>query len=164
MLPSTSDRDPEFEIGTDGYLLRRAMLGERSVPICVEYEQTGDHLSPLQREAIRQALTLPPDVLRIAAPVVLQNYEVYRLAVEDDEIMPPLADPIQVWDEVTFSYIFVPPHVDLDLHVPTFMLLAECSWDPEHGLEVRFCNGIAEESNQQGEVGWCGNSGQQVVG
>ncbi len=77
MSLSTSDRDPEFGIGTGGYLVHRAMLGERAVPICVEYEQTGDNLSPLQREAIRQALTLPP--------VVLQNYEVYREAIGDEK-------------------------------------------------------------------------------
>lgn len=130
------------------------MLGDRPVPICVEFEegQMGE-ISPLQREAIRQALALPPNVLHTAAPVVLQNYEVYRAAIGDEE-MPPLADPIQVWDEVTFSHIFVPPHEAYRLHASTFVLLAECSWDPEHGLEVPFRNGIALEADQQGSANW----------
>ena len=140
--------------GSQWMLERRAILGDRPVPLWVEFEagQEGK-LSLLQREAIRQALTLPPDVLRTAAPVVLQNYEVYREAI-GDEAMLPLADPVQVWDEVTFSSLFVPPHEAHGLHAPTFVLLAECSWEPEHGLEVPFRHGVALEADQQGSANW----------
>ncbi len=30
--------------------------------------------------------------------------------------------------------------------------MAECDWDPEHGLAVRFRNGRADPANQQGEI------------
>ncbi|WP_176727091.1 hypothetical protein [Nostoc sp. KVJ20] len=30
----------------------------------------------------------------------------------------------------------------------------ECDWDPEHGLEVRFRNGVADDADQIGEIGW----------
>lgn len=158
MPPLTSYHDAEFgPIRIEDFqwmLERRALLGDRPVPIWVEFEagQEGE-LSPLHREAIRQALALPTDVLRTTAPVVLQNYEVYRAAIGDEE-MPPLADPVQVWDQVTFSHLFVPPHEAYSLHAPTFVLLAECSWEPEHGLEVPFRNGVALESDQQGSANW----------
>ena len=134
-------------------LTQCAVLGDRRVPICVDFEQGQiGELSSLQREAIRQALALPLDVLHITAPLVLQNYDVYRDMIGDEE-MPPLANPIQVWNEVTFSYIYVPQHVEYDLHIATFELIAECSWDREHGLEVRFRNGVADDADQIGETG-----------
>lgn len=158
MPPSTLQQDPEFELMlievARGVLKCSAMLGERSVPIWVEPE-TGETNQPslLQREAIRQALSLPADVLRIAAPIVMQNYEVYREMVGDEE-MPPLSDPLQVWKKVTFSHLFVPPHSDYGLETSSFMLRAECSWDLEHGLEVRFRNGASDAASQQGDLGW----------
>ena len=149
--------DAEFGqiINEDNYwtLAQSAVLGTRRVPICVDFEQGQiGELSSLQREAIRQALALPAYVLRITAPLVLQNYDVYREMI-GDESMPPLTNPIQVWDEVIFSYIYVPPHVEYDLDIPTFELIAECDWEPEHGLEVRFRNGVADDADQIGETG-----------
>ncbi|WP_414572333.1 DUF6985 domain-containing protein [Nostoc sp. CCY 9925] len=157
MKPTSSYKDAEFGqiVIEDNHwtLEQSAVLGDRRVPICVDFEQGQiGELSSVQREAIRQALALPPDVLSITAPVVLQNYDVYREMIGEQE-MPPLANPIQVWDRVTFSYIYVPPHVEYDLDIPTFELIAECDWEPEHGLEVRFRNGVATEADQIGETG-----------
>ena len=158
MPPSTPQQNPEFELMlievAKGVLKCFAMLGDRSVPIWVEPE-TGKVNQPslLQREAIRQALSLPSDVLRITAPIVMQNYEVYREMVGDEE-MPPLSDPLQVWEQVTFSNLLVPTHSDYGLEISSFMLRAECSWDLEHGLEVRFRNGVADAASQQGDLGW----------
>ncbi|MEH2003330.1 MAG: hypothetical protein V7L00_32240 [Nostoc sp.] len=155
--PPKSYYDAEFGqiIMEDNHwtLAHCAVLGDRSVPICVDFEQGQiGELSSLQREAIRQALALSPDVLRITAPLVLQNYDVYRDMI-GDQSMPLLANPIQVWDQVTFSYIYVPPHVEYDLDIATFKLIAECDWEPEHGLEVRFRNGVADDADQIGETG-----------
>jgi hypothetical protein len=61
---------------------------------------------------------------------------------------------VQVWDQVTFSYLFVPPHAAYNLQTPIFKLFAECSWDLEHGLEVRFHNGVADAASQQGDLDW----------
>lgn len=158
MPPFTPPQDPEFELllieVAKGVIKCSALLGDRSVPIWVEPE-TGEANQPslLQREAIRQALSLPPDVLRITAPIVMQNYEVYREMV-GDEAMPPLSDPIQVWEQVIFSDLYVPPHRDYGLETSSFMLRAECSWDLEHGLEVRFRNGVADAASQQGDLSW----------
>ncbi len=52
---------------------------------------------------------------------------------------------------VTPTYFEVPLHYDVT--TPTFFLMAECDWDPEHGLVVRFRDGHADEADQQGELG-----------
>ena len=70
--------------------------------------------------------------------------------IGDDEL-PPLQSPVDVWQEVTPSYIEVPAHGSVT--TATFLLFAECGWDPEHGLVVRFRNGRADAANQQGELG-----------
>lgn len=81
---------------------------------------------------------------------LLQNYDVYRDMIGDEEL-PPLQSPVEVWETVDPVSIQMPAHHDTA--VPTFLLMAECSWDEEHGLVVRFRNGIADAANQQGELG-----------
>lgn len=147
--------DPDFgSMHFDGYewiLERCALLKGVEVPVHIEPEDADTRsLSRVQREAVQIALALPPDVLVLAAPAVVQNYEVYREMVGDQEL-PPLQAPADVWQLVEPSYIRVPPHGNIT--TPTFLLLAECDWDPEHGLVVRFRNGHADASNQQGELG-----------
>ncbi len=71
--------------------------------------------------------------------------------IGDDEDLPPLRTPADVWLSVQPSYVSVPPHHHTG--VPTFLLFAECDWDPEHGLVVRFRNGHADAASQQGELG-----------
>ena len=117
------------------------------VPIVIEDE--GGYVSPQQLEALKQALTLAPDVLEKSAPAVVQNYEVYREMIGDEE-MPPLAHPVDVWKLVTPTSIEIPLQ---DANTPTeFLLMAECDWDAEHGLAVRFRDGMADASSQQGEL------------
>jgi hypothetical protein len=68
-----------------------------------------------------------------------------------DEALLPMQAPQDVWKAVQPSYICIPEHFEVT--TPTFFLYAECDWDPEHGLVVRFRNGHADASNQQGELG-----------
>ncbi|MCC5638497.1 hypothetical protein LC593_22215 [Nostoc sp. CHAB 5844] len=68
MMKPMSYYDAEFgQIITEDHhwtLAQSAILGDRCVPICLDFEQGQiGELSSLQREAIRQALALPPDVL-----------------------------------------------------------------------------------------------------
>lgn len=147
--------DPEFgTIQIDGSLWileQQVRFNGADIPLRIEPEEgQARTLSDVQRKAVRLALALPPDVLAAAAPAVVQNYEVYREMIGDDEL-PPLQSPTDVWETVEPSYIEVPAHGTT--MTPTFLLFAECDWDPEHGLVVRFRNGHADAANQQGELG-----------
>lgn len=141
--PNSDAEDAEFPLQ---YLVT---WNGAPVPLSIEPEESGQ-VSLVQREALRLALAMPPDILELSAPAVVQNYEVYREAIGDEE-MPPLAQPVDVWKAVQPTEVIIPIHDGWP--IPTFLLYAECDWDPEHGLEVRFRNGIADESNQQGEIG-----------
>ena len=119
-----------------------------AVPIVIEDD--GGVVSPQQLEALQQALSLAPDVLEKSAPAVVQNYEVYREMIGDEE-MPPLANPVDVWKAVHPTEIVIP---FFEEETPTgFLLMAECDWDVEHGLVVRFRGGVVDASSQQGELG-----------
>lgn len=131
-------------------LEQRVVLGGQEVPIRVDGEEDEGNLSPMQRQAVRHALALGPDALEVAAPVVVQNYEVYREAL-DEEQTPQLERLVDVWKQVRIKCISVPAHHDVQNAY--FEFQAECDWDPEHGLEVRFRNGVALDANQSGETG-----------
>jgi hypothetical protein len=120
------------------------------VEVPVEIEPEADGVSPQQLEALRLLFSLTPEALEAAAPAVVQNYEVYREAIGDEEL-PPLESPTSVWSLVTPTSFQIPAHESV--LTPTFFLNAECEWDPEHGLVVRFRNGHADAADQQGELG-----------
>lgn len=120
------------------------------VEVPIEVDAEGGEMSPQQQEALRLLLSLPSDVLETSAPAVVQNYEVYREAIGDEEL-PPLENEVDVWKLVTPTSFEIPDHGNVT--TPTFFLQAECDWDPEHGLVVRFRNGQADASDQQGELG-----------
>lgn len=133
--------------GSDEWRLERTVL-LGGAPIPIEVRRDGNTLlDPLQRQAIRSALALDANALEEAALAVVQNYEVYREMIGDDE-MPPLEKPMDVWQQVRLSHISVASHREVQ-HA-YFLLHAECDWDPEHGLEVRFRDGVAIECDQEG--------------
>jgi hypothetical protein len=135
--------------GAEWTLDRHASFGLGEVPVRVESEGTSFQISLIQREAVRLALALTPDILRLSAPAVVQNYDVYQDMLGDE--LPILSVPADVWLQVSLTYINVPIHHLIT--IPTFLLFAECNWDPEHGLVVRFRHGCADAANQQGELG-----------
>ena len=127
----------------------RITFNGADIPVLVESDD--GTVSAQQLEALAQALALAPDVLELSAPAVVQNYDVYYEMIGDDDELPPLTAPMDVWKSVHPSEIIIPPHDAAT--PPSFLLMAECDWDTEHGLVVRFRNGIADESDQQGEMG-----------
>lgn len=141
--PMTSD-------GSNWTLERRVLLGAQQVPVEVEAHDDGSFDS-MQRAAVRLALALGPDALEEAAPAVVQNYEVYREAIGDEEETPQLERLADVWKMVQISRIRVPVHGEA--RHAYFLLEAECDWDEEHGLEVRYRDGLPIVANQAGESG-----------
>ena len=150
--------DEEFGLMTqqslNSWLLERTVtLGGAAIPVEIEVElqeESADFANPLLRQAIRHALALGPDALEAAAPAVVQNYEVYRDAIFDDEQTPPLENPVDVWKQLQIKTIFVPTHYDA--RHAYFLLFADCDWSPGHGLAVRFRDGEPLDSNQIGDM------------
>lgn len=146
-------RDEEFGLmtaqGGDWVLDHRVLLGGQLVAIEVELDE--EKIEPQQRQAIRHVLALGTNTLENAAPAVVQNYEVCREAIDDDEQTPPLARPMDVWRQVQIDHISVPRHYQA--RHAYFLIYAECGWDSEHGLEIRFRDGVAIEADQVGGSG-----------
>ena len=137
--------------GGDTWVLEQTLLlGSQLVAIEVERDEE-NALEPQQRQALRSLFALGSDALEQAAPAVVQNYEVFREASDDDEQTPPLDKPVDVWQQVQLDHIFVPRHYEA--RHAYFLLYATCDWDPEHGLEVRFRDGYAIEADQIGQSG-----------
>ena len=130
-------------------LERRVNFNGHSIPVEIKPEFETLAISQVQRQAVQIALNLPSDTFLLSAPVVIQNYECYEENLDETELLE-LTDPIGIWKAIEPSYISVPAHEDVI--IPTFILYAECIWDEEHGLEVRFRNGYADESDQQGRL------------
>ena len=131
--------------GCSWTLQRTASLGGASVPIEIESDEEGGFEAG-QREAVRLALALGPGALEEAAPVVAENFEEI-----DDEQTPPLERAADVWQQVRIERIRVPRHYEA--RHAYFLIDAECNWDFEHGLEVRFRDGVAIEAGQAGDTG-----------
>ena len=134
---------------------RHINFNGHEIPIKIKPEDSNTlAISDVQRQATKIALNLPTDTLLLSAPAVIQNYECYEEDFDESEL-PKLTSPIDIWNLIEPSYILVPAHSFspyYDVKIPTFILYAECIWDEEHGLEVRFRNGYADESDQQGHL------------
>ena len=135
--------------GGDWRIERAIVFAGQDVPIEVEPDEN-DNFEAGQRQAMRLALALGPDAAEEAAPSVVQNYEVYREALGEEET-PQLERLVDVWQQVRIKCIYVPRHHEAQNAY--FQIQAECDWDPEHGLWVRFRNGVAIEASQAGEIG-----------
>ena len=147
--------DPDLGImnfdGRVWILESRVRFNDRDIPLKIRPEDSDTlAISAVQRQAAKISFNLPSDSLVKSAPAVVQNYECYDEALSGEEL-PELENPVDVWRLVEPDYISIPPHYEVT--IPTFILYAECFWDEEHGLEVRFRNGYADESNQQGHLG-----------
>lgn len=147
--------DTEFGLmttqGGDTWMLEQeVVLGSQRVAIEVELDDERT-LEPQQRQALRYVLALGADALEQAAPAVVQNYEVYHEAIDDDVQLPPLKQPVDVWRQVQIDHISVPRHYEA--RHAYFLIFAACDWDREHGLEVRFRDGVAIEADQVGGSG-----------
>jgi hypothetical protein len=113
-------------------------------------------ISPVERLALRQVFSLLPETLQKATPLVVQNYEeIYNLIEEQDpeylEYLPKIENPSEIWQFVELDDFLVEKHGDIT--IPTFFLNAECEWEEEHGLMLRFRNGVVDAVGQAGDLG-----------
>jgi len=117
--------------------------------ISIETEKGSQIITPLQRSSAKIALSLPTDTLALSAPPVLHDYE--ACAVNLDEPLE-INTPVDIWKYVYLTSVEITPHESEGVVVPSFMMYGESEWDPEHGIEIRFRNGYADESDAQGHI------------
>ena len=133
-------------------LKRHTLFNGVELKIEIKPEYDTRTISPLQMAAAKIALSFPTDSLSKSAPAVLQNCEACGTDLLDDHKALDIQNPIDVWRYVSLEKIVVPPHESSGVIIPSFMVYGECLWEPEHGLEIRFRNGYADESDQQGHI------------
>lgn len=133
-------RDEEF-----GWLVSAPIsvpvFGNASLPFNVEgYED-----DPAQQDfhaAIRTFLALNHEALDEASPAAFAYYrDVADEVGEDEEDFPRIAGPGEVWDHVLFSRHDVSVQRDGPGEPVYVSVECECSWEPEHGLQLVFRGG-----------------------
>lgn len=125
------------------------VLGGRSCRFLLEgYDE--DPAPAEFHAAVRTFLAADASVLRAASDIVFAYYLDIVDGVPPQYAPPVVAGPAVVWEHVTIGdQVEVARH---GRHGPvTVSVECECSWEPEHGLELRFAGGAA--------VTWAGQYG-----
>ena len=115
------------------------VLGGKQCTLVVE-SYVGDNRPEDFHRAIANFLSIPPDVLRRAEDDLFAYYRDMADVLGDDEV-PQIATPADVWSHVQFG---AEPHFirrpdDDKVYV---LLECECDWEPEHGLQLVFKDGL----------------------
>jgi len=90
--------------------------------------------------AIEAFLALDRSALDAASGLAFEYYKVYSELIDEDAV-PVIAGPEEVWDHVTFGVEGVvrrDQHGDNEVCV---LLMSGCDWEPEHGLQMVFRRG-----------------------
>ncbi|GAB6263077.1 DUF6985 domain-containing protein [Photobacterium sp. R1] len=104
-------------------------------------------------EAISNFMGLDESLKSEIEPYVYKNYLDFKEAVGDEYCPPNILNPAGVWQYVYPSYVSVSrrPYGNKEVYV---LLLAECEWEPEHGLQIVFHKGktLNRVSDQDGHL------------
>ena len=119
---------------------------DATLPVRIDPEQRGGYVSDKQRQVYQSMMRLPAATQALMEAPVFANYVTIRDAVEDDT-MPDIAEAAQIWSHVDLRAILIPRHRTSKYSY--FFVEAECTWEPEHGLEVLFRDGAIFQVTQQ---------------
>lgn len=113
--------------------IRVPVLGGVSRTFAVEgYD---DDPSPSEfHDAIAAFLHLDEIVLHASAPSVFDYYLDVQSDVGDEEGFPSIGSPAEVWQHIAFGEVTV----GRDGAAVFVSVESECSWEPEHGLQIVF--------------------------
>ena len=132
--------DDEFE-----WLVSRPVpvhaFGDAALPFVVEgYED--DPAPDDFHVAIRTFLALDRAVLAAAGPAVFEYYRsIAKECADHQEDFPRIAGPEHVWDHVSLDRHDVQVMRDSEDGLVYVSVECECSWEPEHGLQLVFRGG-----------------------
>jgi hypothetical protein len=101
--------------------------------------------------AIAAFLDLGGAVRGSASSLVFESYQ--RTATVDGDLVPEIKPEVDLWKHVRPKEIFVSRNSGLDQRVYV-QILAECDWDPEHGIQLSFRAGkdLIRVGEQDGSV------------
>ncbi|WP_051452146.1 DUF6985 domain-containing protein [Actinospica robiniae] len=103
-------------------------------------EGYGDDPSPLQvHDAVSAFLGLDESVLKSSAQSIFEYYLDVQSDVGDEEGFPSISTPDEVWQHIVFGEL----SVGRDGAAVYVSVESECSWEPEHGLQIVFRDGRA---------------------
>jgi len=93
--------------------------------------------------AIANFLSLLPAALKETEPHIFRYYKRFADEVEPDESdLAPIASPAEIWDHIRFDeepLVTRRSYGDEGVYIS---LECECSWEPEHGLQIVFQHGL----------------------
>jgi hypothetical protein len=91
-------------------------------------------------KAVRAFLSLGAKDREAAGESVFQYFRKIVDALGEDQVDVEIASAEEVWEYVEPIEIFVTPGYDDDNAI-CIVIMAECDWDPEHGLQLVYRNG-----------------------
>lgn len=109
-------------------------------PVSFVLEDLADDVAPGEMErAVTSFLALPTDTRDKAAPYVFESYRQVMDAVGPADAGPDITAPAEVWRHVRPTGVHVKRRSrDGKVYVA---VEAECTWEPEHGLQLVFRQG-----------------------
>jgi len=118
------------------------VLGGKRCRIVVE-DYENDRRKAEFHEAIANFLKVSPTVLTEAGPHLFRYYEDCRADWDsDDEEFVEIPSPDDAWRHVRLgseAIVSRRPYGDKGIYIS---LTCKCAWEPEHGLQVVFKNGL----------------------
>lgn len=119
-----------------------AVLGGKRCTILVE-DYNDDRRKAEVHEAIANFLRISPAALQESGPHVFRYYEDCREDWDpDNEELVEILSPAEVWRHVRLGsepIVSRRPYGDKGIYVS---LTCRCEWEPEHGLQIVFKNGL----------------------
>lgn len=100
-------------------------------------DQAGFH------QAIAHFLAADLSVLKAAEPHIYSYFLDVKESIEPEEDFPQIDRPADLWQFIRFpqeAFVGRREHGDRGIYV---WLDCECDWEPEHGLQLVFRNGLA---------------------
>lgn len=119
---------------------------DATLDVRVDPDLRGGDVTDKQRQVYRSIMQLPAATQTRMEGPIFANYLKIREEVEDDT-MPDIPAAAAIWSHLDLRAIHIPRH-RASKH-SYFFVEAECTWEPEHGLEVLFRDGAILQVTQQ---------------
>jgi hypothetical protein len=128
---------------------------DATMDVRIDPDQRDGDVTDKQRQVYQTIMGLPAATQALMEAPIFANYLKIRDEVEDDT-MPEIATAAAIWSHLDLRAILIPRHRASKYSY--FFVEAECTWEPEHGLEVLFRDGgVLQVTQQEGlasNQGW----------